>query len=88
MLAQLVLADEGLVADVAGMRPLPGMDGLHVTLEVVRAREVLAAQVAGVGLDAAVRGDVALEVDVLGKVLTAGRAGEGPGSFVATHVNL
>ena len=88
VLVELVLAHEGLAADVAGVGPLPGVDGLHVPLEVVAAAEVLLAQPALVRLDAGVGGDVALEVDVLGEVLAALGAGEGARALVAPRVHL
>lgn len=51
---QLVLADEGLAAQVAGVRALARVDGLHVPLQVVAATEVLPAHVALVRLNARV----------------------------------
>lgn len=88
VLVQFVLAHEGLVADVAGVRALASVDGLDVALEVVAATEVLLAQVTLVWLDAGVGGDVALEVDVFGKVLAALGAGEGTRPLVAPHVHF
>lgn len=88
VLVQFVLAHEGLVTDVAGVRALAGMDGLDVALEVVAAAEVLLAQVTLVRLDAGVGRDVALEVDVFGEVLAALGAGEGARPLVAPHVHL
>lgn len=88
MLVQLVLAHEGLVADLAGVGSLTGVDGLDVSLQVVAAAEVLLAQVALVGLDARVGGDVALEVDVFGKVLAALGTRERAGTLVTPHVDL
>ena len=59
-----------------------------MAFEVVAAAEVLAAHVTLMWLDPCVCRQMALQVDVLGKVLAAGRAGERSCPLVTPHVNL